>query len=84
LATIGTITTGTWNATTIGSAYGGTGFTSYTTGDLIYTSATNTLSKLGVGTSGQVLTVASGVPTWATSSAATTGKAIAMAMVFGG
>jgi hypothetical protein len=84
LATIGTITTGTWNATTIGSAYGGTGFTSYTTGDLIYTSATNTLSKLGVGTSGQVLTVSGGVPTWATSSAATTGKAIAMAMVFGG
>jgi hypothetical protein len=84
LATVGTITSGTWNGTAIGTVYGGTGLTSYTTGDLIYTSATNTLSKLGVGSTGQVLTVAGGVPTWATSSAATTGKAIAMAMVFGG
>lgn len=84
LSSIGTITTGTWNATAIGSVYGGTGLTSYTTGDLIYSSSGNTLSKLGVGSTGQVLTVSGGVPAWATNNAATTGKAIAMAMVFGG
>lgn len=84
LATVGTITSGTWNATAIGSGYGGTGFSTYTTGDLIYSSASNTLSKLGVGTTGQILTVAGGVPTWSTSTAASTGKAIAMAIVFGG
>lgn len=50
---------------------GGTNQTTYTTGDILYASASNTLSKRTVGTSGQVLTVSGGVPTWA---AASTGK----------
>ena len=50
---------------TLVAANGGTSFSTYTTGDVIYASATNTLSKLGVGTTGQILTVAGGVPTWA-------------------
>ena len=66
LTSLGTITTGVWNATAIDPTYGGTGLTSYTTGDTLYASATNTLSKLTVGSTGQVLTVAGGVPTWAT------------------
>jgi hypothetical protein len=37
-----------------------------TTGDTIYASAANTPARLGVGTTGQVLTVAAGLPTWAT------------------
>jgi len=52
-------------AGTLDSAYGGTGFTAYATGDLIYASATNTLAKLAAGTNGYVLTLAAGVPTWA-------------------
>jgi hypothetical protein len=36
-----------------------------TTGDIIYASAANTPARLGIGTSGQVLTVSGGVPTWA-------------------
>jgi hypothetical protein len=56
LSSVGTITTGTWNATTIGTIYGGTGLTSYTTGDIVYASATNTLAKLAAVTSGYVLT----------------------------
>ena len=44
---------------------GGTGFTTYTTGDIIYASTTNTLSKLAAGSNTQVLTLASGVPSWA-------------------
>ena len=69
---VGTLTSGTWNATTIASGYGGTGFSTYATGDLIYASATNTLSKLAAGTNGQVLTLAGGVPTWATDTSGVT------------
>jgi hypothetical protein len=99
-----TITNASWNGNTIGTAYGGTGLTtfgsanyalystsssalvagtlptaaggtgltSYTTGDIIYASATNTLSKLAAGTNGYILTLASGIPSWAASNAATT------------
>jgi hypothetical protein len=65
LASIGTITTGTWNGTAIGPTFGGTGQTTYNKGDTLYASATNTLSALPIGTSGYILTAASGVPTWA-------------------
>ena len=65
ITTLGTITTGVWNGTAIGTGYGGTGLTSYTTGDLIYASATNTLSKRAAGTDGQILQMnSSGVPVW--------------------
>ena len=43
-----------------------------TTGDLYYASAANTPARLGVGTTGQVLTVAGGVPTWANGSSTLT------------
>ena len=43
-----------------------------TTGDTIYASSANTPARLAVGTTGQVLTVAGGVPTWATPAAGTT------------
>jgi hypothetical protein len=39
-----------------------------TTGDTIYSSSGSTPARLGIGSTGQVLTVAGGVPTWATSS----------------
>jgi hypothetical protein len=65
ITTLGTIATGTWSGTTIATTKGGTGLTSYATGDIVYASATNTLSKLSAGTDGYLLTLASGVPTWA-------------------
>lgn len=37
-----------------------------TTGDTIYSSSGSTPARLGIGTTGQVLTVSGGVPTWAT------------------
>jgi hypothetical protein len=40
-----------------------------TTGDTIYASSANTPARLAVGSAGQVLTVAGGVPTWATPAA---------------
>lgn len=59
-------------AGTLPTAAGGTGLTSYTTGDIIYASATNTLSKLAAGTNGYVLTLAAGVPSWAAASSGVT------------
>jgi hypothetical protein len=43
---------------------GGTGQTSYTTGDLLYASNSTTLTKRAIGTEGYALRVASGVPSW--------------------
>lgn len=39
-----------------------------TTGDTIYSSSGTTAARLGIGSTGQVLTVASGIPSWATPS----------------
>lgn len=55
ITTLGTITTGVWNGTTIGAGYGGTGVSSYSTGDLLVASGSTTLSKLSIGVSGKVL-----------------------------
>jgi len=58
-------------AGTLGATSGGTSQSTYTTGDLLYSSASNTLSKLGIGSTGQVLTVsAGGVPVWGAAAAA--------------
>lgn len=64
-ANTGDITTGTWNGTTIATTRGGTGLATYTTGDILYASATNVLSKLAATTNGFVLTLAAGIPAWA-------------------
>jgi hypothetical protein len=61
---VGTLTVGTWNADAVQALYGGTGLTSYTAGDLIYASGTSALSKLGLGTQGQVLVAGASAPTW--------------------
>jgi hypothetical protein len=52
----------------VAAANGGTAQSTYATGDILYASAANTLSKLTAGTTGQVLTIASGVPSWSTAS----------------
>ena len=67
----GSITSATWNGATVAANRGGTAQSTYTTGDVLYASASNTLSKLTIGTTGQVLTVASGVPSWATGGSGT-------------
>jgi hypothetical protein len=50
----------------VGVTSGGTGFTSYTTGDIAYASGATALSKLGIGTAGQVLTSSGTAPQWST------------------
>lgn len=54
------------------------------TGSVPYQSAAGTTTFLAAGTNGYVLTLAGGVPTWAASTGISTGKSIAMAMIFGG
>jgi hypothetical protein len=56
---------------TITIAKGGTNITTYATGDILYGSNTNVLSKLGIGSTNQVLTVVGGVPAWAAAGTAT-------------
>jgi hypothetical protein len=65
ITTLGTIATGTWEGTTVAVNQGGTGLASYTAGDVIYASGATTLAKLAKGSDTEVLTLASGVPTWA-------------------
>jgi hypothetical protein len=47
-----------------------------TTGDTIYSSSGSTPARLGIGSTGQVLTVTAGVPAWATPAAGGGGKVL--------
>lgn len=53
ITTLGTIGTGTWQGSVIGATYGGTGKSSYTSGNFLYASGTTTI---GERTPAQVLT----------------------------
>lgn len=79
IATVGTITSGTWSATAIALNKGGTGQTTKAAafdalqpmsaaGDIIYGGASGTGTRLAKGSDGQVLKLASGVPSWASES----------------
>lgn len=65
IAASGVISGGaTWNGTAVGVAYGGTGLTSYTAGDLLYATSSTTLAKLGIGTANRILTSSGSAPQW--------------------
>jgi hypothetical protein len=49
---------------TLSDDNGGTGQSTYATGDTLYASAANTLSKLPIGSTNQILSVVGGVPVW--------------------
>ena len=68
ITTLGTITTGTWTGTAIADEYGGTGQATYAQGDILYASATNTLTKLAKGSTGEILTMTATIPEWAAAS----------------
>jgi hypothetical protein len=64
-STLGTVVRGTWNGTAIGVTYGGTGLSALVAGDLLYASATNTASRLAIGTANYVVKSTGTAPTWA-------------------
>ena len=72
---VGTLTAGTWNATAIDAAYGGTGLTSYTAGDTIYATGSATLAKLGIGAVNRIMTSTGSAPQWVDGSTITVGTA---------
>lgn len=68
ITTLGTVTTGTWSATTIGVTKGGTGLTTCAQGDIFYGSAADTISALAKSASSTRYlsnTGASNNPAWA-------------------
>jgi len=70
ITTLGTIATGTWNADTIGVAYGGTGITSAAKGSVLIANSANTFSALdGGGANDGFLSYSASTDTisWATS-----------------
>lgn len=75
-------------ATAVMEIQGGTGFNTYTTGDLLYSDATNSLAKLPIGTNNYVLTSNGTTPQWSPSTSVpggTTGQIqFNNAGVFGG
>ena len=83
VSALGTIASGTWNATAITTTYGGTGLTSYTAGDLPYYASGTALSKLGIGANGYVLTSNGTAPTWAANTAATADDAYFLSFMMG-
>jgi hypothetical protein len=83
LTSVGTIGTGVWQGTAIGAAYGGTGQSSYTVGDLLYASGTTTLSKLSDVATGSVL-VSGGVGVAPSYSATPTVTSLTAPTVYGG
>ena len=60
VTTSGTVTM----AGTLEETSGGTGQSSYSTGEILYSNGTNSLTRLSIGIDGQVLTVNSGLPHW--------------------
>ncbi len=66
-------------STALGATSGGTGQATYTTGDTLYASATNTLSKLPIGTSTYILTSNGTIPQWSAPSSITVSTATNLA-----
>ncbi len=80
---LGTIASGTWNATTIGPTYGGTGITGYAVGDMLFANTTTSLDKLTIGTNGYILTSNGTAPSWAANTAATADDAYFLSFMMG-
>jgi hypothetical protein len=63
---VGTLAAGTWNGSTIAANYGGTGYASYTIGDILYANTTTSFAKLADVAVGNAL-ISGGVgaaPSW--------------------
>ena len=76
LTTVGTITSGTWNGTVVGLAYGGSGKNLTASAGAVVYSDSDSFEFTSVGSSGQVLTSAgTSAPTWTSQSSLSVGSA---------
>jgi hypothetical protein len=64
LSSVGTITTGTWNGTTLSVAKGGTGATTLGANLLLLGNGTGAVQSVTAGSNDQILKLVGGVPTW--------------------
>jgi hypothetical protein len=72
LTSVSTVNAATELSNQVPVANGGTNIASYTAGDILYASGSTTLTKLPIGSSGQVLTVSGGgIPSWSAGGAVT-------------
>jgi hypothetical protein len=55
--------------------HGGTGFDTYTSGDMLYANSTSTLTKLAIGNASDILVVSNSKPTWVSVSSISIGNA---------
>ena len=55
--------------------HGGTGFDTYTAGDMLYANSTSTLKKLAIGNTSDILIVSNSAPTWVSVSSISIGNA---------
>ena len=72
---VGTLTAGTWTASTIAAVYGGTGQSSYAAGDLLFADTSSSLTKLTIGATNRILTSSGSAPQWTDPSTITVGNA---------
>jgi hypothetical protein len=70
---VGTLTAGTWTATAVGTAYGGTGLTSFTSGGAVYATSTSALTTgtlpIGAGGTNATATPTAGAVAYGTGAA---------------
>lgn len=64
LQSVATLTSGTWNATTITVPYGGTGATTLTSNGILYGNGTGAIQATAAGTNGYFLFSNAGTPAW--------------------
>lgn len=63
------INSGIWSSTsTLSQVYGGTGLSSYSSGDIIYAGSNSQLARLPIDVNGKILTIVNGLPTWSSTS----------------
>jgi hypothetical protein len=72
---VGTLTAGTWTASTIAAVYGGTGISSYAAGDLLYANTSTSLDRLTIGAANRILTSSGSAPSWTDPASITVGNA---------
>lgn len=64
ITTLGTVTTGVWNGTSISVSYGGTGVSSLTSNGILFGNGTGAIQATSAGTDGYFLYSNNGTPAW--------------------